>query len=139
MSNRRKGNTRERQAREIYENAGFAVEKAVPERYGRTDFFGLFDFMATRSDSFRLVQVKGGEASGIREVIEWACENTPENVESEYTVYYKNEGWRLVRCQDDHTHTTVYDEREDRSVGPYVDTPKNLGEGLEAFLDLEST
>lgn len=132
---RRKGNKRERQAREIYAEAGFAVEKAVAERYGRTDFFGLFDFMAVRSDTFRFVQVKGGSASGIGEINEWAAEHCPTGVNCEFAVYYKKEGWRLVRALPDQgSYTTVYDERKDEDVGPHVDTPLNLGEGLTEFL-----
>lgn len=138
MSNRRKGNDRENQARSIYEDAGFAVEKAVDQRWGRSDFWGLFDFMATRSDTFRLVQVKSSSASGIREMIEWAAENLPDNVEAEYAVYYKNEGWRLVRCLEDGSHTTLYDERDDPAVGPNAATEYNLGEGLAAFLGSDS-
>jgi len=136
---RSKGSRRDREAREVFEDAGFVTEKSVPAKYGRTDWFGgLFDFMAARpGTAFRLVQVKGGSASGIREMVEWAGSNLPTNVEAEYAVYYKQEGWRLVRTDVDGSYATLYDERKDDDVGPNVDTPLNLGEGLTRYLSAE--
>lgn len=130
---RAKGNRRERGARGIYESAGYEVRKAFDQRYGPTDFFGHFDFMAIRSDSFRLVQVKSSSASGIVALASWARWHVPPWIDCEYAVYHDGEGWRLVQVSDS-GHETVYDERDDEDVGPHVDTDLNTGEGLTAHL-----
>lgn len=110
---RDKGNKRERQAREIFEDAGFAVEKASPERYGRTDWFHLFDFMAVRPDQLWFLQVKSGSAEMITEITEWAGENAPESLNCGVVVVHKREGWRLVKAKPaGDTYRTVCDERK---------------------------
>lgn len=130
---RKKGNERERQARKIYEAAGYATEKSVGQRWGRSDFFHQFDLLAVRPDSIRFVQVKSGKAIGVNAMCEWVAEHGYEGAHHEYAIYHDGEGWRLVRVEAD-DYETVYDEREDETVGPHVDTEKNTGQGLAAHL-----
>lgn len=130
---RRKGNERERQARKIYESAGFKTEKAVDERWGSTDLFGQFDHLAVRPDAIHFVQVKPKSAEGVGDMERWVAENGYENATHEFAVYHSGEGWRLVRVGAD-GHETVYDEREDDRVGTNQHTPLNIGEGLAEFL-----
>lgn len=129
-----KGARKDKEARQIYESAGFVTEKSTPMKYGRTDWFGgLFDFMATRTDSFRLVQVKSKKAAGVSEMSAWARWHTPPVIRCEFLVYHDGGYWRLVQTTD-HGHETVYDEREDDRVGTNQHTPLNIGEGLAEFL-----
>lgn len=125
----KKGVRRERQARSIYKKAGYETEKSVGERYGRSDFFGKFDFMAVSPERVKFVQVKPKSASGIREMIEWAAENLPPYIDAEYAVYHDREGWRLIRAQpEEGSYTTLCDGR---------DHDKNMGVALAEFLNSE--
>lgn len=136
MGTRSKGNKRERQAREIYERAGFVVEKASPERYGRSDWYSHWDGMAVRSDAIHMFQVKSTNAEGIYGAAEWAAENAPSCMECEYAVYHANEGWRLLRIiPEDESYTCVYDERKDDDVDSNYPDKLNMGEGLTRFLE----
>lgn len=123
---RKKGNSRERQCRDCYESAGYTVEKSVSERYGRTDFWGHWDLMASRPDDFRFIQVKSEAADGIAAANAWAREHAPPWVRLDFAVVYKREGWRLIRLWPEaDTHTTVVDERE---------TAGTMGEDLTRYL-----
>ena len=129
MSNtREKGNRRERQAAEIYESAGYEVERSYDQRFGRTDFFGHFDLMAVRRDGLRFVQVKSNEVQGIADVNRWARQWAPPGALFDFLVCYDREGWRLIRCwPDGDTHSTAVDERE---LGC------DMGEGVTAWLQV---
>lgn len=132
---RRKGVEREQQAANIYREAGYRVETAPRGRFTNYDYFDLFDLMCLFPGRvLRFVQVKSNTASGIRQ---WLASvpvvtNIP-GIEAEYAVPVDEAGWRLIRPTGE-TYATVYDERKDPDVGPHVDTPKNLGEGLADFL-----
>lgn len=131
---REKGNRRERQCREFYERAGYEVQKAVQERWGVSDLFGWFDFIAINPDGIRLVQVKSDSATGIVEMAEWADAHTPECATCEYAVYHDGQGWRLVQPDEDGGYSTVYDERDDPDIDPAYPDKSNMGDGLVRFL-----
>lgn len=126
-----KGARRERQAREIYEQAGYWVYSPQNVTYGDNDLWNLFDLACFHAPAgeFRFVQVKSNGARGIRK---WSTvakhfQDSSECVQADFVIPYDNEGWRLVRPSDG-SHTTVYDERES-------DCP--MGEGLTRFITQE--
>lgn len=125
-SNRQKGYRRERQAVEIYEAAGYAVEKSVSQRHGRTDWFGHFDMMAVRPDDLRLSQIKSNAALGIADINEWARKHAPAFVNFDMLVAHDREGWRLIELDPDgDTYSVTVDERE-------LDC--QMGENVTAYL-----
>lgn len=128
-SNRQKGYRRERQAVEIYQSAGYVVEKSVSQRHGRTDWFGLFDMIAVRPDEVRLSQIKSNVAGGIADINEWAAANAPEWIQFDVLVAHDNQGWRLLELDPPNdTHTAVVDER---------DQSCNMGELVIEYLNQE--
>lgn len=114
---KKKGDRRERQAREILEYAGYTVESPnstpYPQGYG-VDFFGLFDFMAFKDDEKPLFgQVKSNGFRGIRSFSEECKEHQVpfDFVEVQYWTCYDGEGWRIADVYED-GYDTVYDERD---------------------------
>lgn len=139
---KQKGDRVEREYEYAYQRAGYKTERSMGQRWGRTDWFGLFDVMCIHPDRpIRFAQVKSNRATGVRKAFLGAARLLPdEHAEVEYAVRHDGEGWRLIRPYDDDgrlTYRTVYDERKDPDVGPHVDTPLNLGEGLVTFLRAE--
>lgn len=114
MDPREKGSRREREARDIYENAGYKVEKSVSQRYDRTDWYNHFDLMATRRDDFRLCQVKSNRASDVQTILDWANQYLPAWVTVDVLVCHDRDGWRLLRLLPRaDRYVTVVDEREE--------------------------
>ena len=112
-----KGNRRERQAREMYEFAGYECQAFHETRYGEGDGFGEFDFMAIHPHRKpRLVQVKSNRGDGIGEVVAFAHERVawPDHVEIDFVVCHDREGWRLLQPieHSGQTPTVAFDERE---------------------------
>jgi len=155
MTAREKGARRERQARKIYEDAGYAVQPFYGRAFGETDGFGLFDLVAVADSSDidghpkpsyergcpRFVQVKSNRAAGINE---WSREVVNRfagvSLFADFVVCHDNEGWRLLSpyadnlnllkiTLDDVYAKTFLDERE-------MDC--EMGEGLTAYLRGES-
>lgn len=123
-----KGSRREREAVELYQQAGYATYRPATVQYGENDVFGLYDILAIRPEGpFRMCQVKSNRATGIRS---W-CRHTSlwrsHGVVTEYLVPVDSQGWRLIRATDD-GHETVVDEREaDCAMGELV--VQELSEG----------
>jgi Holliday junction resolvase len=121
---RSKGNRRERQAVEIYERAGYLVETPNYQRYENTDYWNLFDLMATRRDQLvTFAQVKANRAVGIRSFADdCAAWFDLDRVDIAMLVCHDREGWRLLKPAIEHTYTTVVDERDytDGEMGDYV-------------------
>lgn len=112
-----KGDRRERQAREILEAAGYAVETPnatpYPQEHG-VDFFGVFDIMAFKPGEKPLfVQVKSNRASGIRSFSERCVEhNIPfDYVDVEFWICHDGDGWRIAEISED-GYEYVVDERD---------------------------
>lgn len=125
---REKGNRRENQAVQIYENAGYRVERSVQANYGtRSDWFALFDIMAIwPGEELRFAQVKSNRAEGVQDWFAAAEQLVPPGVKLDYLVCHDNEGWRLLQSSDAHNHVTKLDERK-------VDVP--MGVALQHYLD----
>jgi len=126
---KKKGDRRERQAKEILEYAGFTVETPnstpYPQGYG-VDFFGAFDFIAFKDGEKPVFgQVKSNGARGIRSFHEelQAIQFPFEFAEAEYYVCYDNAGWRILEITEDGANE-IYDGR---------DNDKNMGEGAKEF------
>ena len=122
-----KGKRRERQAAELYQEAGYETYRPQESKYGETDMFGLFDMVAVGPVRSYWVQVKSNRAEGI----EAFCEDTSWLQELELhgvvmLVCYDNEGWRLIAPRGPDSHRTLVDER---------DMDVNMGEGLVAYLE----
>lgn len=131
MSNKSKGDRRERQAREILEAAGWVVETPnstpYPQGYG-VDFFGLFDFMAFKPGEKPLFgQVKSNGPRGITSFSD-DCKDMEvpfDHVNVEFWTCYDGEGWRIDEV-DEEGYETVLDEREDSNanMGELAETHK---------------
>lgn len=127
MSNRSKGQRRERQARHILEDEGYLVDTRPDVMYQNTDYFNKFDLVAMKPTERPIfIQVKANGARGIRATVEWVQENVPlDHVKVEYWVCHDDEGWRIIDLHED-GKTTVFDER---------DMDVNMGEGVGEFLN----
>jgi hypothetical protein len=121
-----KGTRRERQAKEIYEHAGYAVANPERSKYGANDFYNHWDLVAMQPGREpRFVQVKSNVARGIGKVWREAQEYFAfEHCTAEFAVCHDSEGWRLLSVTES-GHTTVYDEREHDC---------QMGSGLTAYL-----
>jgi hypothetical protein len=121
-----KGSRRERQAVEIYQDAGYTAYSPENSQYGENDILGRFDLVAVKP-GFRVefVQVKSNEARGIRSMeFDLQAWFPLGHATCRYAVCHDREGWRLITVYPD-GHETVYDGRTDET---------NMGDGLTAFL-----
>lgn len=130
MSSRKKGQRREKQVRDVYKRAGFAVESPNYTRYGNSDFYNLFDLMAVKPGCKpRFVQVKSNKAEGITWWMDSVRAWFPrEHLSFDFVVVFDGEGMRLSKPREgtepsDYAH--VVDERE---------ADGNMGDGLLAYL-----
>ena len=123
-----KGDRRERQAREILEDAGWTVETPNYTRYGNTDFYNAFDLIAMHpNEKVKLVQVKSNTANGIQELADRVQEFVNFSACSvEYWICHDNEGWRVLDILPDNikgnrTYETILDERDrDCNMGEFI-------------------
>lgn len=128
-----KGNRRERQALQLYSEAGWMAYRPATVQFGENDVFGLFDVLAVDPGSGRChaVQVKSNSASGVRGWMRkvWPFRNA--GWRPFYAVPHDGEGWRILappRDDDSRAYTAVVDERE---------TDGNMGEGVVRWLNDE--
>lgn len=139
-----KGNVVEREAQELYEAAGYSVFRPQKNRYGPTDMFGLYDFLAApyRVSGERLPilgQVKSNQTRGAKEHFKESLDLfDTEHVEIHYLVRLDGEGghhptpprWKVaVPTEDAATvgnYTWAVDERDE-------DVPAD-GEGVVRWL-----
>lgn len=122
-----KGTRRERQARELYERAGYWVYSPQNPKYGDNDLWNLFDLACYRmpTQSLRFVQVKSNRASGITSWMETARNfSGVDGVTVDFAIVYDSQGWRVEQPTAD-GYERVLDERE-------LDCA--MGEGLVEFL-----
>jgi len=128
---KKKGDRRERNVREYFEEAGWAVENPNWLRYGNKDYYNMFDFMAhhpTKKHVFG--QVKSETASGINTIAE-ACSElfNFDHVRIFYFVYHKRQGYRVIELYENETRETVVDEREHSD---------SMGEIVKQYFEPES-
>ena len=118
-----KGDRRERQAREILEDAGWTVETPNYTRWENTDFWNLFDNMAGRGDEVRFVQVKANTTDGCLKEIKNNAGFLPyltDAVNVEVWICHDREGWRIQRLTNDGWQV-IHDERPlDCNMGEHV-------------------
>lgn len=125
---KKKGDRRERQAKEILEEAGWQVCTPNYDRYRNTDFFNAFDLMAMRPEEKpKFIQVKSNRAEGIQDFVERVREFVNfRSVSVEYWICHDNEGWRVLdilpeNMQGNRTYRTVLDERDlDCNMGQHL-------------------
>jgi len=93
-----KGSRREREAVELYQQAGFATYRPATVRYGENDIFGLFDILAVSpsNSAVHAVQVKSNRASGIRSWSRHTALWRRLGWRTMYAVPVDNEGWRVL-------------------------------------------
>lgn len=128
---KKKGDRRERQAREILEEAGWTVESPnstpYPQGYG-VDFFGLFDFMAFKDGEKPLFgQVKSNRPGGITSFHEDCHEKQfPwDFADVEFWTCYDGEGWRIDEVTEDGYETVVDERDEDCNMGEIATAEKS--------------
>lgn len=127
-----KGKRRERQADDIYADAGYVTFRPPRTKYDETDIFGLFDLLAIGHGHVRLIQVKGTSSNvaygpWFEAVKGWVHDNVrrpPRSLVHDFVICYDREGWRLIGEGGDGPETFV-DERE-------LDC--NMGDGLREYL-----
>lgn len=127
MSARQKGNRRERKAADLYEAAGYQVERATAGGFQSPDFFDLFDLLAFNpGEGLDLVQVKSNRAEGIEQ---WCADTLPFQTTRGLCplmlVCYDYEGWRVIIPSDEDAYVDAVDERE-------LDC--RMGEGVTEYL-----
>lgn len=122
-----KGTRREREAVELYHDAGMATYRPATVQYGENDVFGLFDILAFSPNHGRMhaVQVKSNRAAGIRSWSNHTALFRALGFRTFYLVPYDREGWRLIEATSDGRETLV-DERE---------TEGQIGEDVKAYLE----
>lgn len=121
-----KGKRRERQAAKLYEAAGYQVETPVETKWDtNTDFFNLFDGMASDGGWLRFYQVKSNRAVGINDYFEDAAETVPKFAVIDYLVCHDREGWRFAEVRQN-GYEWVVDER---------DMDCKMGEGVTDYLN----
>lgn len=117
-----KGKRREREAAELYEQAGYETYRPQESKWGETDIFGLFDVLAIKPGEDSLfAQVKSNRVRGIREWfrdVEDVLGPGPARVH--YLVAHDGEGWRLAQRSGDGYEWFVDERDRDVTMGAGV-------------------
>ena len=118
MSTRRKGDKRERQCRNMLQNAGWEAHKKVNNTYDNSDIFGAFDVIAVREDKKPLyIQVKSNRTAGaLKELSETSFVNL-DHMDVQVWVAEDYSGWRIKRLSEDGWETVVDERKIDCNYG----------------------
>jgi len=128
-----KGSRREREAVDLYQQAGFATYRPATVRYGENDMFGLFDLLAVSPSHRRVhgVQVKSNKT---RNLTRW----------KRLTSLWRRLGWfcGLLVCHDSRGWV-MYDTNIDPDDGRRVcrvavderDADCKMGHGVVEWLN----
>ncbi len=138
-----KGKRNEREAAELYEEAGFDTFRPQESKYGETDIFGEFDILAIKPNSerdTRLVQVKSNRPEGVEGWVERAFAYWGYGRRVEMVVAYDGHGgphptpkrWRLIQPKRVGDSIEPMDRIDERSDNVPAD-----GEGLVDYLKNE--
>lgn len=113
MSSKSKGDRREREAREIYEAAGYQAAPFRSWAFGDSDGFNDFDFVAMHPEAKpEFVQVKSNSARGVRDLCDRVGQEYPtQHTNIRYAVAHDASGWRLIDI-DESGKTVLVDERD---------------------------
>ncbi len=117
VNSKRKGDRREREAKELLEEQGYRVSKSVHSRFGETDFLGLFDLIAAKISELKFIQVKCNKAQGKKELENEIRDSLPapktDWIHYELWIRYDYSGWRKLRYSPfKEKFVEVYDGRE---------------------------
>jgi len=119
-----KGSKRERQACNIYQEAGWATYRPATVRFGENDIFGLFDHLAVspRHSRVHAVQVKSNGARGIRDWTRHTALFRRLGWRTYYLCPYDREGWKLIEACNDtdgepYTNIVVDERQYDVNMG----------------------
>lgn len=99
---KRKGDRREREAKQLLKEIGYLVHKKVNNRYDSGDIFEKFDLLALKPNKkFLLIQVKSNQTQGALKELREFCRNNLEikNIVPEVWVAVDNKGWRVYRLK----------------------------------------
>lgn len=124
-----KGSRRERQAVELYQNAGMGTYRPATVQYGENDLMGLFDVLAfsPAHKSVHAVQVKSNGARGITSWQRHTSLFRALGFRTFYLVPYDNTGWRLIEVTDENRRDVV-DERTEQNG-------QTVGSDITAWLE----
>jgi len=119
-----KGQKREREAADLFEDAGYWTYRPERAQYGDNDMWGLFDVGAVGDGRLYLAQVKANRSDGIQQ---WCEDCAPfhriEGIICLFMVCHDRAGWRLAVTPDimHDGYAWVVDERDrDCSMGEGV-------------------
>lgn len=112
----------------MLEQLGYTTERSHGTRYGRVDFFNLYDIMAVSTQSkMKFIQVKsngtGGKLNYTGE--KSAAIMSPQHYDVEYWTCYDRKGWKIYRLNwtdaDEWGWEIIIDERDkDCNMGDLV-------------------
>jgi len=117
-----KGTRRERQAVQLFKEAGWATYRPATVQFGENDVFGLFDILAVHPDQSRprAVQVK---SNGNRGVTAWQRQTwlfRRSGFATDYLACYDNSGWQLTAVTDNDRRVLVDERGETCAMGQMV-------------------
>jgi hypothetical protein len=107
MSKKRKGKRNEREAQDLYREAGYETFSPQESKYGETDIFNQFDILAIHPENggpVRLVQVKSNQPGSMSGWAEDSIQYAVKGVVVELLTAYDGHGgpnptpkrWRLI-------------------------------------------
>ena len=73
---------------------GYSVEKVKRVKFGRRDFFGLFDVIAINSERVRLIQVKSNRRADRKTRQAISAFRCPSQCSKEVWVFVDRKGWK---------------------------------------------
>lgn len=127
-----KGSRRERQAVELYQQAGMGTYRPATVQFGENDMMGLFDLLAfsPSHSSVHAVQVKSNRAVGIRAWGRHTRLFRRLGFRTFYLVPYDSQGWRLIECETKLGGGTVSKDRVDERDSSGVQMGSEVTEWL---------
>ena len=122
MSKREKGKRAEREADELYENAGWQTYRPQESKWGETDIFGLFDILALgpSPEPTHLIQVKSNGHYGDRGLNSWcelALQYARDGVRVRMMIRYDRSGWRVIDPVPGGYQTVLDERKSDCDIG----------------------
>jgi len=89
-----KGARNEAKAKKELLEDGYEVESVKRLKYGRTDFFGLFDVIAINGEHVRLIQVKSNRRESRKDRERIRRFRCPNSCSKEVWVMHDYKGWK---------------------------------------------
>lgn len=106
MSNKSRGKTAERECRKLFEKKGYVCDFKEVSRFGSEDLFGIFDFIAIKPGSIKLIQVKSSKkrissnvSTAKSKIMKWTTDlsqqKMPLGFDCEIHLKVNYKGWRI--------------------------------------------